>query len=206
MAVRRQRRAYVAIMSVVTLLVLVAVLWFLWDRFGPVTRPAPAAEPSITQTEVPAPSVGLLPAAGDSAEGASTVEAQPGSDVPSAAAASASDTEIAEQGEPAGPTAEATESVETPTATFERTSPPSVEDVEGPYAWIVASVIDRAEADERVASLRSLGYDAEVVRATVNGTSRYRIAIGRYPTPEDAVSSRVDLPPGSSDAWVTRVR
>lgn len=75
------------------------------------------------------------------------------------------------------------------------------------YAWIVASFPNESEAAARVERLRSGGFNANVYEATVRGQPAYRVGVGQFSSEGDARRNRDDdVPPESTDAWLTRVR
>ncbi len=98
---------------------------------------------------------------------------------------------------------------ETPPSTSEAPPPPAPP-VVGNYALIVGSVTSQAAA-ERIAerfrrTLSERGLPVTIVAATTGGTTRYRVAVGRYSSPEEALAAKRQLgdvlPP---DAWVLRL-
>ncbi|SHK03227.1 SPOR domain-containing protein [Rhodothermus profundi] len=94
---------------------------------------------------------------------------------------------------------------ETPTTEAPPARPPT-----GSYALIVGSVTSQAAA-ERLAdryrrALANQDLPVTVVATPMNGTTRYRVAVGRYGSPEEALAAKRQLsnvlPP---DAWVLRL-
>ncbi|BBM69835.1 SPOR domain-containing protein [Rhodothermus marinus] len=98
---------------------------------------------------------------------------------------------------------------ETSTPTVEAPPPPAPP-APGDYALIVGSVTSQTAA-ERIAerfrrALAERGLPVTIVATTTGGTTRYRVAVGRYGSPEEALAAKRQLgnvlPP---DAWVFRV-
>lgn len=98
---------------------------------------------------------------------------------------------------------------ETSTPTVEAPPPPAPP-APGDYALIVGSVTSQAAA-ERIAerfrrTLSERGLPVTIVATSTGGTTRYRVAVGRYSSPEEALAAKRQLgdvlPP---DAWVLRI-
>lgn len=95
------------------------------------------------------------------------------------------------------------------TATQATITPPTIPSAAGNYTLIVGSVTSQAAAQQIAERFRRTlaeqGLSVTIV-ATSNGTIRYRIAVGRYTSPEEALAAKRQLgqalPP---DAWVLRL-
>jgi len=107
----------------------------------------------------------------------------------------------------ATPAADTAAETSTPTA---EAPPPPAPPAPGDYALIVGSVTSQATA-ERIAerfrrTLSERGLPVTIVATSTDGTTRYRVAVGRYSSPEEALAAKRQLgdalPP---DAWVFRV-
>ncbi len=78
------------------------------------------------------------------------------------------------------------------------------------YALIVGSVTSQRAAEQLAARFRrtlsAQGLPVTIVTVTSNGITRYRVAVGRYSSPEEALAAKRQLgevlPP---DAWVLRL-
>ncbi len=94
--------------------------------------------------------------------------------------------------------------------TAQPTSPPPSTPMRDGYALIVGSTTNRAEAEQMAERFRQRlagqGLSVEIITAPANGTTRYRIAVGRYTSAEEALTAKQQL--GSlvpADAWVLRL-
>ena len=75
----------------------------------------------------------------------------------------------------------------------------------GGFTWILAST-DAADARERVAIYRSLGFRAAVLTAFVGGQQVHRVAVGQFATASEARAARALLPNDApADAWLLRL-
>lgn len=76
----------------------------------------------------------------------------------------------------------------------------------GGFTWVVASELDRAVAERRVARYREQGLRADVVAQEAGGRTRYRVGLGQFETVDEAEARRADLPPDvPSDSWILRL-
>lgn len=80
----------------------------------------------------------------------------------------------------------------------------------GNYALVIGSTTNRAVAEQMAEQFRQRlagqGLAIEIVTAPANGTTRYRIVVGQYPSAEAALAAKErlgDLVP--TDAWVLRL-
>ncbi len=80
-----------------------------------------------------------------------------------------------------------------------------VDPTAGGMTWVLAST-DAADARERVAIYRSLGFRAAVLPALVDGRQVYRVAVGQFAGSAEAHAARSLLPNDApTDAWLLRL-
>ena len=112
---------------------------------------------------------------------------------------------------------------ETPTETPAETPPPetpaptppaasgSIDRAQGGYTLVVASFLQRADAEAEAERYRQRLNDSSIPVDVIQGNDsggrvRYRVAIGQVPTTEEAVALRTRLSASlPSDAWPTRI-
>jgi hypothetical protein len=95
---------------------------------------------------------------------------------------------------------------EQPAPPAERASPDRIPGGDGNYAWIVGSSSSRAEAERVLQRYTRAGVPGELVEATLDGRTYYRIAIGRFRTPEAAEAARQQLPDfAPPDMWIRNI-
>lgn len=76
----------------------------------------------------------------------------------------------------------------------------------GGFTWVVASELDRAVAQRRVAAYREQGLRADVVAQEAGGRTRYRVSLGQFGSISEAEARRADLPADvPSDSWILRL-
>ena len=63
--------------------------------------------------------------------------------------------------------------------------------------------MDKSGADEMVSRLRALGYNAQEVKAQVNGQTWYRVRVGPYASADEATAAQDRLREQYKQAYTT---
>jgi cell division septation protein DedD len=71
------------------------------------------------------------------------------------------------------------------------------------YNIQIEAVMDKSGADEMVARLRSLGYNAQEVKTPLNGQVWYRVRVGPYASADDATAAQNQLREQYKQAYTT---
>ena len=72
-----------------------------------------------------------------------------------------------------------------------------------PYNIQIEAVMDKSGADEMVSRLRSLGYNAQEVKAPLNGQIWYRVRVGPYASADEATAAQDRLREQYKQAYTT---
>lgn len=72
-----------------------------------------------------------------------------------------------------------------------------------PYNIQIEAVMDKSGADEMVSRLKTLGYNAQEAKTTLNGQTWYRVRVGPYNSEEDAKAAQDKLREQYKQAYTT---
>jgi DedD protein len=72
-----------------------------------------------------------------------------------------------------------------------------------PYNIQIEAVMDKSGADEMVARLKTLGYNAQEVKTALNGQLWYRVRVGPYASAEEATAAQDRLREQYKQAYTT---
>jgi cell division protein FtsN len=72
-----------------------------------------------------------------------------------------------------------------------------------PYNIQIEAVMDKSGADEMVARLKELGYNAQEVKTPLNGQTWYRVRVGPYASAEEANAAQNELRDKYKQAYTT---
>ena len=72
-----------------------------------------------------------------------------------------------------------------------------------PYNIQIEAVMDKSGADEMVARLKSLGYNAQEMKVALNGQTWYRVRIGPYASADEATAAQDRLREQYKQAYTT---
>ena len=164
------------------------------EKLPPVSEMSPAAEASpAVASAPPAPPVSIKPPA------PAISEAHPASRMSPAAVARIRPPAVAPAANP--PSDEDTEDSEEASAPVAppRALPPGAK----PYNIQIEAVMDKSGADEMVARLKSLGYNAQEVKTALNGQLWYRVRVGPYASAEEASTAQDRLREQYKQAYTT---
>jgi DedD protein len=167
------------------------------EKPPPVSEMSPAAEASpAVASAPPAPHVSMKPPAPAIGEGhpaarmspAAVARIRPPAVAPAANPPAASDEDTDEDSD------EASEPAVPP-----RALPPGAK----PYNIQIEAVMDKSGADEMVARLKALGYNAQEVKTPLNGGVWYRVRIGPYASADEATAAQDRLREQYKQAYTT---
>jgi cell division protein FtsN len=99
-----------------------------------------------------------------------------------------------------------TEDEDTDTDSDEASAPPAAPALPPgarPYNIQIEAVMDKSGADEMVSRLRALGYNAQEVKAQVNGQTWYRVRVGPYASADEATAAQDRLREQYKQAYTT---
>jgi DedD protein len=164
------------------------------EKLPPVSEMSPAAVASPALASVPpAPPVSIKPPA------PAIGEARPASRTSPAAVARIRPPAVAPAANP--PSDEDTDDSEEASAPAvpPRALPPGAK----PYNIQIEAVMDKSGADEMVARLKSLGYNAQEVKTALNGGVWYRVRVGPYASAEEARAAQDRLREQYKQAYTT---
>jgi cell division protein FtsN len=167
------------------------------EKPPPVSEMSPVAEASpAVASAPPAPHVSMKPPAPAIGEGhpaarmspAAVARIRPPAVAPAANPPAASDEDTDEDSD------EASEPAVPP-----RALPPGAK----PYNIQIEAVMDKSGADEMVARLKTLGYNAQEVKTPLNGGVWYRVRIGPYASADEATAAQDRLREQYKQAYTT---
>jgi cell division protein FtsN len=72
-----------------------------------------------------------------------------------------------------------------------------------PYNIQIEAVMDKSGADEMVSRLKTLGYNAQEAKTTLNGQTWYRVRVGPYNSEEEAKAAQEKLREQYKQAYTT---
>ena len=72
-----------------------------------------------------------------------------------------------------------------------------------PYNIQIEAVMDKSGADEMVSRLKTLGYNAQEAKTTLNGQTWYRVRVGPYNSEEEAKAAQDKLREQYKQAYTT---
>ncbi|HEY6299045.1 MAG TPA: SPOR domain-containing protein [Candidatus Binatus sp.] len=72
-----------------------------------------------------------------------------------------------------------------------------------PYNIQIEAVMDKSGADEMVARLKSLGYNAQEMKVALNGQTWYRVRVGPYASADEATAAQDRLREQYKQAYTT---
>jgi len=165
------------------------------EKPAPVSEMSPAAEASPAVASAPPPhAASIKPPAPEPAEEhpasrpspASVARIRPPAEAP-AANPPASDEDTDDDSET------------TSAPAVPRALPPGAK----PYNIQIEAVMDKSGADEMVSRLRSLGYNAQEVKAPLNGQIWYRVRVGPYASADEASAAQDRLREQYKQAYTT---
>jgi DedD protein len=165
------------------------------EKLPPVSEMSPAAEASPAVASAPhAPPVSIKPPA--PAIGA----AHPASRISPAAVARIRPPAVAPAANPPASEEDTDDSEEASApAAPPRALPPGSKG----YNIQIEAVMDKSGADEMVARLKSLGYNAQEVKTPLNGQVWYRVRVGPYASADDANAAQNQLREQYKQAYTT---
>jgi cell division septation protein DedD len=166
------------------------------EKLPPVSEmsPAVAASPAVASVP-PAPPVTIKPPA--PAIGA----ARPAARTSPAAVARIRPPVEAPAANP--PSDEDTDDSDTETASAPAVPPRALPPGSKGYNIQIEAVMDKSGADEMVARLKSLGYNAQEVKTPLNGQVWYRVRVGPYASADDATAAQDRLREQYKQAYTT---
>jgi cell division protein FtsN len=167
------------------------------EKLPPVSEmsPAAAASPAVASLP-PAPSVSIKPPPAP-AIGA----ARPAARTSPAAVARIRPPVEAPAANP--PSDEDTDDSDTETASAPAVPPRALPPGSKGYNIQIEAVMDKSGADEMVARLKSLGYNAQEVKTPLNGQVWYRVRVGPYASADDATAAQDRLREQYKQAYTT---
>jgi cell division protein FtsN len=164
------------------------------EKPAPVSEMSPAAVASAAVASAPpheapikplAPAIGEMPpAAGPSPATVARLKPPPAPAVNPPASDEDSDDDSETSSAPAAPP---------------RALPPGAK----PYNIQIEAVMDKSGADEMVARLKSLGYNAQEMKVALNGQTWYRVRIGPYASADEATAAQDRLREQYKQAYTT---
>jgi len=167
------------------------------EKLPPVSEmsPAAAASPAVASVSPAAP-VSIKPPPAP-AIGA----ARPGARTSPAAVARIRPPVEAPAANP--PSDEDTDDSDTETASAPAVPPRALPPGSKGYNIQIEAVMDKTGADEMVARLKSLGYNAQEVKTPLNGQVWYRVRVGPYASADDATAAQDRLREQYKQAYTT---
>jgi septal ring-binding cell division protein DamX len=172
---------------------------------NPPEKPAPVAEMSPASAASPAVSVASAPAAGPIKHPALPVGEMPPAARP-APPASAPQVKPPPEAPPASrpePNDEEDTDEDSETASSPAESVKPLPLGARPYNIQIEAVMDKSGADEMVARLKTLGYNAQEVKVALNGQTWYRVHVGPYASAEEATAAQDRLREQYKQAYTT---
>jgi len=172
---------------------------------NPPEKPAPVAEMSPAAAPSPAISVASAPAAGPIKHPALPVGEMPPAARP-APPASAPQVKPPPEAPPASrpePNDEEDTDEDSETASSPAESVKPLPLGARPYNIQIEAVMDKSGADEMVARLKTLGYNAQEVKVALNGQTWYRVHVGPYASAEEATAAQDRLREQYKQAYTT---
>ncbi|MGA6970905.1 MAG: SPOR domain-containing protein, partial [Candidatus Binatus sp.] len=81
--------------------------------------------------------------------------------------------------------------------------PPALPPGTRPYNIQIEAVMDKSGADEMVARLKALGYNAQEAKVALNGQTWYRVRVGPYASADEATAAQNRLRDQYRQAYTT---